>query len=74
MPSNLLVANDVLCKFFAINGAPLVAKGAMSFTVCQISSKWEDTQLGYSQFLYWGYAAIYLNFASFTTGMTGVNM
>ncbi|WP_223154433.1 hypothetical protein [Campylobacter concisus] len=51
-----------------------MAKPAMSFTACQTSGKWEDAQLGYSQFLYWGYAAIYLNFASFTTGMTGVKM
>ena len=27
---------------------PLVAKLAVSFTACQISGKWEDTQLGYS--------------------------
>ena len=31
----------------------MVAKPAMSFTACQTSGKWEDAQLGYSQFLYW---------------------
>ena len=30
-----------------------MAKPAMSFTACQTSGKWEDAQLGYSQFLYW---------------------
>ena len=44
MPSNLLVANDVLGGFFAINGDAFGGKkgGAMSFTACQISGKWKD--------------------------------
>ena len=42
MPSYLLVADDVLGGFFVVNGGAFGGK-----------AKWEDTQLGYSQFLYW---------------------
>ena len=53
MPSNLLVANDVLCKFFAINGGAFGGKAGNVFYCVPDSGKLEDTQLGYSQFLYW---------------------
>ncbi len=48
MPSNLLVANDVLCKFFAINGGAFGGKAGNVFYCVPDSGKWEDAQLGYS--------------------------
>ena len=53
MPSYLLVADDVLGGFFAINGGTFRGKAGNIFYYAPDSGKWEDTQLGYSQFLYW---------------------
>ena len=53
MSSNLLVANDILSGFFAINGGAFSGKAGNVFYCVPDSGKWEDTQLGYSQFLYW---------------------
>ncbi|WP_103630486.1 DUF2625 family protein [Campylobacter concisus] len=53
MPSYLLVADDVLGGFFAVNGGAFGGKAGNVFYYAPDSGKWEDTQLGYSQFLYW---------------------
>jgi hypothetical protein len=53
MPSYLLVADDILGGFFAINGGAFRGKAGNVFYYAPDSGKWEDTQLGYSQFLYW---------------------
>ena len=53
MPSNLFVANDVLYKFFVINGGAFGGKAGNVFYYAPDSGKWEDTQLSYLQFLYW---------------------
>lgn len=48
MPSNLLVANDVLGGFFVINGGAFGGKAGNIFYCTLDSGKWEDAQLGYS--------------------------
>lgn len=53
MPSYLLVADDILGGFFAINGGAFDGKAGNVFYYAPDSDEWEDTQLGYSQFLYW---------------------
>lgn len=53
MPSYLLVADDVLGGFFAVNGGAFGGKAGNVFYYAPDGGKWEDTQLGYSQFLYW---------------------
>lgn len=53
MPSYLLVADDILGGFFAINGGAFDGKSGNVFYCAPDSGEWEDTQLGYSQFLYW---------------------
>ena len=53
MPSYLLVADDVLGGFFAVNGGAFDGKAGNVFYYASDSGKWEDTQLGYSKFLYW---------------------
>ena len=55
MPSYLLVADDVLGGFFAVNGGAFGGKAGNVFYYAPDSGKWEDTQLGYSQFLYWAF-------------------
>ena len=53
MPSYLLVVDDILGEFFAINGGAFDDKAGNVFYYAPDSGEWEDTQLGYSQFLYW---------------------
>ena len=53
MPSYLLVADDVLGGFFAVNGGVFGDKASNVFYYAPDSGGWEDMQLGYSQFLYW---------------------
>ncbi len=43
MPSNLFVANDVLYKFFVINGGVFGGKAGNAFYCVPDSGKWEDT-------------------------------
>ena len=74
MPSCLLAADDVLGGFFAINGGAFGGKAGNIFYYAPDSSKWEDTQLGYSQFFTGRFAAIYLNFTSFTAEMDSTRM
>lgn len=52
MPSNLLVTNVILDKFFLLNGVAFGGKVGNVLLRTRIG-KWEDTQLDYSQFLYW---------------------
>ena len=40
------MANDVLCKIFAINGVAFDGKAGNIFYYAPDSGKWEDTQLG----------------------------
>ena len=53
MPSYLLVADDILGGFFAINGGAFDGKSGNVFYYAPDSGEREHTQLGYSQFLYW---------------------
>lgn len=69
MPSNLFVANDVLCKFFVINGGTFCGKVGNVFYCVP-----DKRQMG--RYVAWllavfteFFAAIYLNFASFITRM-----
>jgi hypothetical protein len=55
IPRCLLVADDVLGGFFAINGGAFRGKASNVFYCAPHSSKLEDMQLGYSQFLYWAF-------------------
>ena len=71
MPSYLLVADDVLGGFFAINGGAFDGKAGNVFYFALDSGEWEDTQLSYSRFFTGRFAAIYLNFTSFTAGTVG---
>lgn len=48
MSNNLLVANDILSGFFAINGGAFGGKAGNIFYCTLDSGKWEDAQLGYS--------------------------
>ena len=51
MPSYLLVTDDILGGFFAINGGAFDGKAGNIFYYAPDSSEWEDIQLGYSQVL-----------------------
>jgi len=50
---NLGKSFSVLGGFFAVNGGAFGGKAGNVFYYAPDSGKWEDTQLGYSQFLYW---------------------
>ena len=71
MPSYLLVADDVLGGFFAINGGAFGDKAGNVFYYAPDSSKLKDTQLSYSRIFTGRFAAIYLNFTSFIAGTVG---
>lgn len=53
MPSYLLVADDVLGGFFAINGGAFAGEAGNVFYYAPGSGEWEDCEMGYSQFVYW---------------------
>ena len=53
MPSYLLVADDVLGGFFAINGSAFAGEAGNVFYYAPGSGEWEDCEMGYSQFVYW---------------------
>ena len=74
MPGYLLVADDVLGGFFAVNGGAFGGKAGNVFYYAPDSGKWEDTQLGYSQFFTGRFVGIYPNFMSFTAGIAGAMM
>ena len=52
-PGYLLVADDVLGGFFAINGGSLGQKMGSLFYFAPDSNEWEGMDIGYSQFLMW---------------------
>lgn len=49
----LLVADDVLGGFFAINGGGLAGKPGNVFYLAPDSLEWEDLSVGYTDFLHW---------------------
>lgn len=51
MPGYLLVADDILGGFFAINGGAFGGKACNVFYYAPDSGEWEDTQLSYPRFL-----------------------
>ena len=57
MPSYLLVADDVLGGFFAINGSAFAGEAGNVFYYAPGSGEWEDCEMGYLQFVYWRCAA-----------------
>lgn len=57
MPSYLLVADDVLGGFFAINGGAFAGEAGNVFYYAPGSGEWEDCEMGYLQFVYWRCAA-----------------
>lgn len=67
-PSHLLVADDILGGFFAINGGAFDGKAPNVFYCAPANGEWEDTQLGYSQFFTGRFAVIYLNFRALPLG------
>jgi len=56
-PSALLVADDVIGGFFALNGGVIagVAPGSVAY-LAPDTLNWEDTGLGYSEFLCWSWS------------------
>jgi hypothetical protein len=52
-PRWLLVADDVLGGFFALNGGRFAAEGRTVWYFPPDTLEWEDTGRGYSDFLYW---------------------
>ncbi len=74
MSSNLLVANDILSGFFAINGGAFGGKAGNVF-YCVPDKRQMGRCTAWLLVVFTGrYAAIYLNFASFTAGTAGVKM
>lgn len=52
-PAALLVADDVLGGFFALNGGALKGKLGNTSYFAPDSHQWEDLEIGYSQFVCW---------------------
>ncbi len=52
-PSWLLIADDVLGGFFALNGGRFAPEGNNIWYFAPDTLEWEDTELGYSGFVYW---------------------
>jgi hypothetical protein len=52
-PPWLLVADDALGGFFALNGGRFAPTGHTVWYFAPDSLKWDDMGLGYSEFLYW---------------------
>lgn len=61
-PSYLLVADDVLGGFFAINGGAFAGEAGNVFYYAPDSGEWEDCEMGYSQFVYWALCGDTLKF------------
>lgn len=70
MLSYLLVVDDILGGFFAINGGAFDGKGGNVFYYAPDSGEWEDMRLATRSFCTGRFAAIYLNFTNFTAGAT----
>ena len=52
-PGYLLVADDVLGGFFAINGGALGEEMGLVFYFSPDTADWEALEFGYSQFVFW---------------------
>ena len=52
-PAYLLVADDVLGGFFAVNGGGLPGKPGNVFYLAPDRLEWEDMSVGYTDFLHW---------------------
>jgi hypothetical protein len=52
-PPAVLIADDVVGGFFALNGGRFAAEGHTVWYFAPDTLKWEDTEKGYSDFLYW---------------------
>ena len=74
MSSYLLVANDILSGFFAINGGAFGGKAGNVF-YCVPDKRQIERYAAWLLVVFTGcFAAKYRNFMSFTTRMTGVRM
>lgn len=54
-PSCLLIADDVLGGFFALNGGRFAPEGRTVWYFAPDCLEWEDTEYGYSDFLDWSF-------------------
>ena len=52
-PSYIIVADDVVGGYFALNGGGLKGKVGDMFYYAPDSLEWENMEMGYSQFIYW---------------------
>ena len=66
MPSYLLVADDVLSGFFAINGSAFAGEAGNVFSYAPGSG-----EMGYLQFVYWALCGVRRNFTSRLDGRAG---
>lgn len=53
LPGALLVADDVVGGFFAINGGGITGPPGHVHYLAPDTLEWEDTELGYSDFIHW---------------------
>ena len=53
LPGALLIADDVLGGFFAINGGALPGQAGSVFYWAPDTLEWEDSQMGFSHWLWW---------------------
>ncbi len=51
----LLVADDIVGGYFAINGGALSGRIGNIFYLAPDTLEWEDLECGYSEFLYWAF-------------------
>jgi len=52
-PPAVLIADDVVGGFFALNGGRFAAEGHSVWYFAPDTLRWEDTEKGYSDFLHW---------------------
>jgi Protein of unknown function DUF2625 len=52
-PPRLLIADDVVGGFFALNGGGMAAEGHTVWYFAPDTLTWEDTKRGYTDFLHW---------------------
>jgi hypothetical protein len=52
-PRAVLIADDVLGGFFALNGGRFAAEGHSVWYYAPDTLRWEDTEKGYSDFVHW---------------------
>jgi Protein of unknown function DUF2625 len=56
LPRAILVADDAVGGFFAVNGGGLAGEPGNVFYLAPDTLRWEDTKLGYSDWLHWTFA------------------